>query len=264
MTTDIEPDARVGYLTRRFVTAINGGQPAEMAALFVPDSLVVTEPGRVVQPQDQEHGGGFDLLAAVLPTVYEGDDLALLLVEWTVHSTDPVTGDKFHSTGRACDVGIRGSDGVWRVIIDNGSGSGSADASSVLGADDSGLDGETGRLTSRFRDALNGEDWEGLRDLFGPASVFVSEVGVEATGPEREAALRSLAGCTLRTAVRHSYVAGDVAHVIVDWALEGATEFTGTAANVLRRGTDGHWRYAICNPFGSAPYRDSSERVRSV
>ncbi|GAA2416557.1 hypothetical protein GCM10010420_53480 [Streptomyces glaucosporus] len=57
---------------------------------------------------------------------------------------------------------------------------------------------------------------------------------------------------------RHTYVAGDIALLIVDWAIEGTgpegerVHVEGTATDVARRGADGLWRYVIDNPFGAA------------
>jgi ketosteroid isomerase-like protein len=65
-------------------------------------------------------------------------------------------------------------------------------------------------------------------------------------------------GVPMTAAVRHAYVVGDTALLVVDWALRGTavdgTEIDqhGTATDVLRRGPDGRWRYLIDNPHGSA------------
>lgn len=57
---------------------------------------------------------------------------------------------------------------------------------------------------------------------------------------------------------RHTYVAGDLALLIVDWVIDGTgpdgarVHLEGTATDVARRGADGCWRYVIDNPFGTA------------
>jgi len=57
---------------------------------------------------------------------------------------------------------------------------------------------------------------------------------------------------------RYVYESGDIALLILDWSLKGATsdgrhlDLAGTATDVARRGADGTWRYVIDNPFGTA------------
>lgn len=50
--------------------------------------------------------------------VYVSDDIALLIVDWSIHGTAPDGGD-VHVDGTATDVARRGRDGQWRYIIDN-------------------------------------------------------------------------------------------------------------------------------------------------
>ncbi|MEV4165880.1 YybH family protein [Nonomuraea dietziae] len=50
--------------------------------------------------------------------VYVVDDIALLIVDWTIHGTTPDGGD-VHMEGAATDVAGRGPDGLWRYVIDN-------------------------------------------------------------------------------------------------------------------------------------------------
>ena len=51
---------------------------------------------------------------------------------------------------------------------------------------------------------------------------------------------------TMTASVRRSYVVGDLALVVVDWAVG---EFSGTATDVVRF-SGGVWRYVIDNPHG--------------
>jgi hypothetical protein len=51
--------------------------------------------------------------------------------------------------------------------------------------------------------------------------------------------------------VRHVYVAGDIAQIVVDWSIDGTgpdgeqVHFGGSACDIVRRGADGRWRYLI-------------------
>ncbi|GII94350.1 YybH family protein [Sinosporangium siamense] len=57
---------------------------------------------------------------------------------------------------------------------------------------------------------------------------------------------------------RHTYVAGDLALLVVDWTIDGTApdgehvHIEGTATDVARRGQDRGWRYVIDSPFGTA------------
>lgn len=61
---------------------------------------------------------------------------------------------------------------------------------------------------------------------------------------------------TMRAKVRESYITGDTALLVVDWSIDvtntdGEMEhLEGVGLDVLRRGQDGKWRYAIDNPHG--------------
>ncbi|SNT60631.1 Ketosteroid isomerase homolog [Asanoa hainanensis] len=65
-------------------------------------------------------------------------------------------------------------------------------------------------------------------------------------------------GLPLDAKARHVFVAGDLAEIVLDWAIEGTgrdgehVQFGGTACDVLRRGADGFWRYVIDNNQGTA------------
>ncbi|MGI8722918.1 MAG: YybH family protein [Geodermatophilaceae bacterium] len=50
--------------------------------------------------------------------VYVADDIALLIVDWTIDGTGP-DGTPVHLQGTATDVARRGPQGTWRYIIDN-------------------------------------------------------------------------------------------------------------------------------------------------
>lgn len=90
--------------------------------------------------------------------------------------------------------------------------------------------------------AFNAGDAAALEDAFEPDALVVPRPGMAMAGAQRAAALGHLLGfgVPMRASVRHSYVAGDIALVVVDWAIQGTdVDLQGTAADVLRRGADG-------------------------
>ena len=99
-----------------------------------------------------------------------------------------------------------------------------------------------------------------LDQHYEPDAVLVPRPGHEVTGAQRVAAHDHLLGFGLpiEAHARRVHVAGDVALLIVDWSVTGTSRqgyplnLRGTAADVARRGPDGHWRYVIDNPFGTA------------
>jgi ketosteroid isomerase-like protein len=97
--------------------------------------------------------------------------------------------------------------------------------------------------------------------FYEPDAVLVPQPGTPLTGAaERLAAYEHLLGfgVPMVAGTRHLYVAGDIALSIVDWSMRGIArqgyplDLNGVAADVLRRGADGRWRYLINNPFGTS------------
>lgn len=120
-------------------------------------------------------------------------------------------------------------------------------------------DDEFVRLLEVFAAAFNSGDVEALDRLYEDQGVFLPVPGRPAAGPDRTAALRYLVdrGVPMEARVRRSYVAGDIALLLVDWSLRGTArdgtpvDMSGTATDVVRRTPEGDWRYVIDNPFGS-------------
>ncbi|MEU4705369.1 DUF4440 domain-containing protein [Nocardia salmonicida] len=111
-----------------------------------------------------------------------------------------------------------------------------------------------------FAARFNTFDSDSLAEVYTDDAVFVPEPGSEVTGPALRAANAEFLalGLPIRVSPRHTYVAGDIALLIVDWEIDGTgpdgepVHVSGTATDVARRDADGFWRYVIDNPFGVA------------
>ncbi len=109
------------------------------------------------------------------------------------------------------------------------------------------------RVIDEFLAAFNSGDATALEPLYEADAVMVPRPGMPVTGRDLSAAIGYMLrlGKPMRAELRQCYVAGDIALLVVDWSIPD-TELAGTASDVLRRGPDGKWRYAIDNPMGTA------------
>ncbi len=118
-----------------------------------------------------------------------------------------------------------------------------------------------------FAERFNHGDAEAVAEVYESGAVFVPEPGSPLTGQQIDAANgRFLAlGLPITVRPRHVYTTGDLALLIVDWVIDGTARdgrpvhIQGTATDVVRRGQDGYWRYAIDNPFGVRAESDGQE-----
>lgn len=112
-----------------------------------------------------------------------------------------------------------------------------------------------------FERELNAANLDGLLALYEPTATFTVEPGkvVAGTSAIREALTGFLSlkpRITLTPRVLAN--AGDVAMVSSKWALKGtapdgtAVELSGESVEVLRRQTDGTWKFVIDSPWGLA------------
>lgn len=112
-------------------------------------------------------------------------------------------------------------------------------------------------LVERF----NSGDVQMQMELYAPEAVFVLNNGQVITDRgeltarlDRDIKL----GIPLVTHVRHIFVGGDTAQIIVDWSIDGTgpdgkeAHLSGSASDIIRRGADGIWRYIIDNNQGTA------------
>lgn len=80
---------------------------------------VLPADGDVPLADSPERMVAFGLPIEVRPRhVYVAEDIALLIVDWTISGTTP-DGEEVDIRGTATDVARRGKDGIWRYIIDN-------------------------------------------------------------------------------------------------------------------------------------------------
>jgi ketosteroid isomerase-like protein len=130
------------------------------------------------------------------------------------------------------------------------------------------------QLPAAFVAAFNAADPRAIGQIYEDGAVLAPQPGRPVTGPGLLAAHEHLLrlGLPMDATIRHTYVAGDIALLVVDWSIAGTTiadttidgtiagmatdgrevRIAGTATDVARRGADGRWRYVIDNPFGSS------------
>lgn len=106
-----------------FATAFNTGDPDAIERVYEPAGVFVASPGRPTTGADRREANArmasLGLPIEVEPRhVYVADDIALLIVDWTITGTTP-DGEAVNIRGTATDVARRGDDGIWRYIIDN-------------------------------------------------------------------------------------------------------------------------------------------------
>ena len=111
-----------------------------------------------------------------------------------------------------------------------------------------------------FAASFNTGNEAAVQNVYEPGAVFVAHPGQPLTADAMAQALRGFLqlGLPITVHPRHTYIADDIALLIVDWVVDGPgpkgehVHIEGTATDVARRGADGRWRYIIDNPFGTA------------
>ncbi len=97
--------------------------------------------------------------------------------------------------------------------------------------------------------------------LYAPEAVFVASDGRTITDRAEFTAILDhdiKLGLPLKANVRHVFVGGDTAQIVVDWSIDGKgpdgedVHLGGSASDIVRRGADGLWRYIIDNNQGTA------------
>lgn len=110
-------------------------------------------------------------------------------------------------------------------------------------------------------EALNAQDLEAALSLYEDGAILVPEPGVVVTGldeiREELADLLTLKPTGTIT-TKTTDLTGDIALMHSPWTQVGTNEdgakvsFSGIAAEVVRRQTDGTWKYVIDDPWGGA------------
>lgn len=116
-----------------------------------------------------------------------------------------------------------------------------------------------------FAAAFNTGDPDAVEQVYEVDGILATSPGTSAVGEQRRASNAALMalGIPIEVSLREAYVNDDLALLIVDWSIVGtaasgaAVDVRGTATDVARCGTDGMWRYAIDNPWGTAMRTDS-------
>ena len=112
-------------------------------------------------------------------------------------------------------------------------------------------------LVERF----NSGKVEVMMALYAPEAVFIANDGRTIRDRTEIAAQfqRDMSvGLSLKANVRHVFVGGDTAQIVLDWSIDGTgpdgkvVHMHGTASDIMRRGADGFWRYIIDNNQGTA------------
>jgi len=118
-----EPEGVIPSLIDRF----NSGKVSAMMALHAPESVFIANDGRTITDHaeiaarfESDLGLGLPLVANVRH-VFVADDIAQIVVDWSIEGTGP-DGKPVRLGGSACDIVRRGADGRWRYIIDNNQG----------------------------------------------------------------------------------------------------------------------------------------------
>ena len=109
---------------------------------------------------------------------------------------------------------------------------------------------------------INAGDLDGLVDLYHPDAAIVAEPGADAA--HGHDVVREIIGgyLAVKPAVTFENTtvieSGDIALGLTRWTLAGTApdgspvNMAATTSDVLRRDSDGGWRYAIDNPWGTA------------
>jgi uncharacterized protein (TIGR02246 family) len=112
-----------------------------------------------------------------------------------------------------------------------------------------------------FVQRFNDRDGAGLLALYGPDAAFTFDGVTYARGTDEiKAALDGFLGSPMKLRGKYESVvaAGDIALCSLRWEMldgEGWIDQDGLSVEVLRRGTDGKWRFAIDDATGASRER---------
>ena len=107
----------------QWIDLFNRGDGAGLDHLYEAGSVLVPVPGHPVVGPGRSAANAHLLslglpMKASLRHCYVADDIALLIIDWSIEGTGP-DGSEINMAGIATDVVRRGHDGQWRYVIDN-------------------------------------------------------------------------------------------------------------------------------------------------
>ncbi|MFH9727800.1 YybH family protein [Streptomyces sp. NPDC017254] len=122
----------------------------------------------------------------------------------------------------------------------------------------SNLTSDVAQHTAQYEAAFNAGDADAVNEMYTDEAVAVWEPGKPLTGQARKDAVKEFLARAPKMSAkpRQIFETGDTALLIVDWSIAtvddaGSPELlTGVGVDVLRKGADGNWRYAIDEPYG--------------
>lgn len=120
---DVPPASSPEQQPHVFAAAFNTGDPDAIERIYEEAGIFISSPGNPTTGTGRREANArmtsLGLPIDVKPRhVYVADDIALLIVDWTIAGTTS-DGEEVNIRGTATDVARRGDDGAWRYIIDN-------------------------------------------------------------------------------------------------------------------------------------------------
>jgi ketosteroid isomerase-like protein len=115
-----EPEGVVPSLIERF----NSGKISAMMGLYDSEAVLIADDGRTVTDRAEIAAQLERDLKLGLPLeanarhVFVAGDIAEIVVDWSIDGTGP-DGKHVHVEGSASDIARRGTDGLWRTLLDN-------------------------------------------------------------------------------------------------------------------------------------------------
>jgi ketosteroid isomerase-like protein len=112
-----------------YCTTFARGSGELLDNLYEPNAVLVPQPGHMLSSAAERIGAHNHLLGFGLPLtaqarhVYVADEIALLIVDWSIQGTSR-QGYPVDLRGTATDIARRGPDSQWRYVIDNPFGAG--------------------------------------------------------------------------------------------------------------------------------------------
>jgi len=113
--------------------------------------------------------------------------------------------------------------------------------------------------TLKFIEAFNSGDPNLVISMYEVDAIMSDKPGHVVKGSELFELISKFLqlGLPMQGKVKQIYATDDIALLIVDWSIKGKSTnnediyLSGTGTDVIRKGADGYWRFAIDNPWGT-------------